>query len=776
MDSASQSPIGVATVGITDAKAAVLLARTSTGTDGGFRVQGLRPGRYGVRVFAIGYAPRELAPVALGPGSSSVDVGTVSLTASPIELQSLEVTSQQADVQLAPDRNTYVVRDMPTTKGGTALDVLRNVPSVDVDIDNSVSLRGNSGVVVQINGRPSPMKAAQLGNFLAQLPADIVDKVEVIPNPSAREDPTGVAGIINIVLKRRTDPGLSGTLTLSGATTGHADVGGSLGYRRGPLSLHGSYGFFRENRSRTDSIFRANRYLRPVTFLDESAFRHQRQNGHTLTTTAGYQLGKQDELSLESLFTTRGESESYDALYRDLDSARALAGLSDRLTLGSNRQYNLESTLGYQHSFRDKEHTLSSELRIVREQEDGPQHVRVRTLALNGTPIDTTVLESQTALDHGAETSLQLDYVRPLAGMVQLEAGYKGSLQRFHTALGTQVFDTALAAYLPDSSRTSDFTYHQDVHAIYALLDAQPGKFQLQGGARVERASTQFHLRTLRTTYDNRYYSVFPSALVAYDFDDAHQIKLSYSTRIKRPDDTDLLDPTPFYVDPLNRSIGNPFLKPEHIRAFELGLQRNGSRTTIQLTPYYRRTLDAVRQIRTIDTAGVVTRTFANVATSDAYGADGTIALHGGRLTGFLSATAFGQVNHGAASTPGLSYKTFGWSARTNASIRFSSTLDVQALVSYQAPMTVEQGRIAGRTRFSLAARQKLMRDQMSVTLRVIDPFNTSRERLTTSDSLFYQVSNRRRAIRGLLLSINWTFGNQEGKKKEPDNLLNGAD
>ena len=137
-------------------------------------------------------------------------------------------------MQLAPDRNTYVVRDMPTTRGGTALDVLRNVPSVDVDIDNIVSLRGNTGVIVQINGRPSPMKPAQLGNFLAQLPADMVDKVEVVPNPSAREDPTGAAGIINIVLKQEADAGTSGGLTVAGGTTGQVNIGANLGYQRGP--------------------------------------------------------------------------------------------------------------------------------------------------------------------------------------------------------------------------------------------------------------------------------------------------------------------------------------------------------------------------------------------------------------------------------------------------------------------------------------------------------------------------------------------------------------
>ena len=170
IDSATNTPISAATVDVKVAGAAASAAHAVTGADGSFRVEGLQPGHYSVRIRRLGYTPRPLPPIEVGPSSSSIDVGTVSLNAAPVQLQSLQVTGQKQEVLLAPDRNTYIVHDMPTTRGGTALDVLRNVPSVDVDIDNVVSMRGNTGVIVQINGRPSPLKPAQLGNFLSQLP------------------------------------------------------------------------------------------------------------------------------------------------------------------------------------------------------------------------------------------------------------------------------------------------------------------------------------------------------------------------------------------------------------------------------------------------------------------------------------------------------------------------------------------------------------------------------------------------------------------------------
>ena len=774
VDSATNTPIGAATVDVKIVGAATSAARAATGTDGSFRIEGLQPGRYSVRIRALGYTPRPLPPIELRLSSSNYDVGTVFLNAAPVQLQSLQVNGQKQEVQLAPDRNTYIVRDMPTTRGGTALDVLRNVPSVDVDIDNIVSLRGNTGVIVQINGRPSPLKPAQLGNFLAQLPADIVDKVEIVTNPSARDDPEGVAGIINIVLKEKPEAGKSGGLTIGAGTTGQVNVGGNVGYEQGPLSFYGSYGLMRDHRLRRDSIFRENLYQNPMTFLDEGGRRTQTPLMHTLTGSLDYTPSASDALSFETVYTTRVEAETYSVLYRNLNATRNLASLSDRFTRGTNHEFSFESALGYKHNFADKGHKLSSELRVTRDGEGGPTSIIARDLALDGTPTDTSALENQTPWAHPLEYSLKADYVRPLSSDLRLETGYKGSLQRFHTTLDTNVFDSAQSSYVPDPTRISDFTFHQAVNAAYGMLVAERGAFQFQGGVRVERASTQFNLQNGSSQYDNQYNSFFPSGLIAYHVDDEHQLKLSYSTRIRRPDDTDLLDPTPHLLDPLNISRGNPYLKPEHIRALEFGIQRSTDRMTVQVTPFYRHTLDAIRTIRTIDTTGVATRTFANVASTNAYGTDITVAMSGGRVSGFIGGSGFRQVSDAANLSPGFSARTFGWTARTNATFRASSTVDLQTLLSYQAPMIVEQGRNASRTRLSVAVRQKLMNDQMSVTLRMIDPLNTSLERSTTVDPLFYQVSDRRRLVRGLLLSVNWIFG--EAKKEKDREVIDTGD
>ena len=767
VNSASNTPFAGATVTVIAAGSQLTLARAASGPDGAFRITGLKPARYHVQIRALGYAPWDNPSVTVA--SASIDLGTIRLVSVALELESVAVTEKRQDVQLAPDRNTYVVRDMPAAKGGSALDILRTVPAVDVDIDNVVSLRGNSGVTVQINGRPSPLKPAQLGDFLAQLPADMVDKVEIIPNPSARDDPTGVAGIINLVLKEEVDAGTTGGAALAGATTGQVNAGVNYGYERRALSLYGSYGFLRDRRPRSEALFRENDYLTPLTYLDEFSTRLQARRIHTLTGSASYKLTGHDDVSLDLLASSRHDDESSGIVYRTLDAGNALAGVTDRLSSGTNQENDFDGALAITHAFAEKGHKLSAELRANRHSEGGPSAVAAHALSLTGAPLSTIDQETQQNLERPQENSLTVDYIRPIASGVRLETGYKGSFDHFHTALDTRVFAAARGTYMPDSSRTSDFMYQQDVNAAYGVLTGQRGKLQFQGGVRVEHASTQFHVASVPTPFDNAYTSIFPSALVAYNIDEATQVKLSYSARIKRPDDADLLDPIPHYADPLNLSRGNPYLKPEHTSAFELGLQRSMGKSTLQVTPFFRRTFDAVRTLRTIDSAGITTRTFANIATSDAYGGDVTLAASGTRLSGFVGSSAFRQVSNASNVAPDLSISTFGWRARANGAYRVSSTVDVQALFTYQAAMTVEQGRNASRTQFNLAARQKLMEDQLSLTLRVIDPFNTSHERSTTLDPHFSQTSNRARAIRGLLLSASWTFGKPEKGKDTID-------
>lgn len=773
---ADGAPLASATVQIIGIADTTAIARTAVRPDGSFRVSGIAYGRHRVLLRTLGFGPRAV-PFTLTAAAPAVDVGTIAMTVAATELQRLTITEQRERiVELAPDRNTYTVKDMPTTRGGNVIDVLRTVPSVDVDIDNLVSLRGNTGVIVQINGRPSPMKPAQLGNFLSQLPAAMVEKVEIIPNPSARDNPEGSAGIINIVLKKTVDAGSSGGLTLAEGTTGRTDVGGNVGYQRGPLTYFGSYGLSRDRRPRTESLARTNRFAIPLTFLEQAGRRDQTPLSHTISSSLRYTPRKQDQFATDILFSSRREPGTFDLQYRDLDAAHQLTGLRNRSSRSINDESNVEAALEHTHAFAGDDHELVTELRFVRASEGGPNDYRTQLRSLDGSALGDPARETTRTGERPTDRSLKIDYARPIGERVQFRSGYRGSLTQIHTFLDTRVAPTSFTDFVPDPTRTNDFTYRQTVHAAYGMLTGSSGPLQLQGGVRVEQADTRFELTRTATRFDNRYASVFPSALVSYKLDDARQIKLSYSTRIRRADDPDQLDPTPHYQDPLNLSRGDPYLKPEYIRALEFGFQRDANRTTFQLNPYYRHTIDAVRRIRRIDNSGVSNTTFANLASIDAYGADATLALRGGRLTGFVGSSAFRQSSNAANIGAGISARGMGWSARTNAAYRVSRTFDVQALVTYRARQVVEQGINLSQTRVNVAMRRKLAHDRVSLTLRVTDPFSTERERSITDDPRFYQSSDRFRRVRGLLLNVTWNFGKPiKGQKGDEIDLTGSA-
>ena len=774
VDAATGQPIRSASVEVRNAEGG-LVTGALTGADGAFRIQGVRPGRYSLRVAALGHTPASRPGVAIG--ADVADAGTIRLAASALAIEGLTVTAERREASLAPDRNTYTLRDMPAAAGGNAVDALRNVPSVEVDIDGKVSLRGNENVVVQINGRPSPMRGEQLGAFLAQLPANMVDRVEVIPNPSAKFDPEGMAGIVNVVLKQNTDLGTSGGITAGGGSTGQLNVSGNLGYQKGALTLFGNYGFMRDSRETAGSTLRENRFLSPLTFVEQRSTGEMSPMSHTLNTSAEYKLGARDLLSTSLLLTSRtGDRRDFN-LSRDFDAARSLVGMRDRRAREEASEFGLDYVLGYRHTVRPRQNEFSAELRFNRDHEDELLRTTEQDLLPDGTTFDgLALLENQGTDERTRNWSLQADYTRPLGERVRLETGYRGTLRRLSSDYARSLFSYDANQFLADATRSNEFAYDEQVHAAYGVLGGSVGKFDLQGGLRLERASTEFDLATTGESFANGYGSFFPSALVAFNLSDERQLKASYSKRVERPR-TWQLNPFGRVEDALNVSRGNPFLKPEYTHSFEVGFQQSGRMGTLQVTPFFRHTTDAVRRYTTVnDSSGVATATFLNVATTDSYGTDFNGSVRLGRLTGFGGVSAFRQVTDASNVGSDLGSDAFGWSARANATLRLTPRLDAQGFLMYRAPMATEQGRISGRSMFNLALRQKLMGDRASVSLRVVDPFNQMRFRSLTDDEDLYQESERRMGARGVFLSFSYNFGQQPRVRREQQPDRGGDD
>ena len=774
-------PVPGASAAVRSARDSALVGGAFAGDDGVFRVDGLPAGRYVVRIRVMGFAPVDRNDVEVSAANSAVNLGTIALTPVATVLSDVTVTGAQTDVAISPDRTSYNVKDTPAASGGSAVDVLRTVPSVEVDGDNKVSLRGNENVVVQINGRLSPMRGEALGNFLAQLPSNLVSRIEVVPNPSAKNDPEGMAGILNIVLKENTDLGTSGGITAGGSSTGQMNASGNLGYQRGALTLFANYGFMRESRDITGFIDRAGLQSGLVPYLDASVAGRNTGFSNTLNASADYKLSAKDALSTNLVVSDRAPTRTNDNLYRELDVNRDITSSYLQSKLMTGKELSLDYALNFKHTTAQPGDGLSTDLRVNRGHDSDDVLLTNQALSTtNGAASGIPALETNLTEERATQWTLQSDFTRTLGGSTKLETGYKGTIRKIDNDLAVASSTDGGSTYTNDLTQSNAFLYDERVNAVYGVLSQTLGVLDLQAGLRAERVSTGFDLSNTNEHFDNDYTSLYPSAIAAYNVTPTSQLKLSYSKRVSRPDMRQL-NPFGFREDALNRFAGNPALRPEYTHAFELGLQQAFSHGTMQVTPFARHTVNAIRFIRTIDDAGVSTTTFANVATSDQYGADVNGSLRLGPITGFGGFSAFQQVTDASNLAADASNKSFGWTARSNLTMKLSPTLDVQAFAMYRAPMKVELGRMKAMSMVNLALRQKVMGDKASVTFRVQDPFNTMRMGVVTDDGRYLQASQRRFGARAAFLSFSWNFGQQprmskpRGEEREESPSPDGA-
>ena len=764
LDAANNAPLTIASIEVRSRGDSALVTGAVVGRDGAFRVQGLRPGSYFLKVTALGYASQHSDVLTIAAGAPRANAGSIKLARSAVAIQGIEVTAERAPVAIAPDRNAYRAKDVAPA-AGNASEVLQVVPSVEVDADGKVSLRGNENVAVQINGRPAPIRGAQLGGYLKQLPANMVERVEVIPNPSAKYDPEGMAGIINIVLKENADLGMSGGLTLSAATEERYTASGNVGYQSGPLTTFLTYGFNSDERDVTgiNDRERHDALSTPLSFTNQVIAGSNTSFGHNFNATVDYKLSPKDMLSNALLVNVRGSGDESLMKYSELNGTRLLQSRYDRSRNAETDGLMVDYTLAFKRTLEPQRHELATELRLNRS--DNEDFTRLwRQPLTTGGQLDGGLLELETnqqdALNY--QLTAQADYTRTLGAKTKLETGYKGTgrwLDNDYTVLK----DALGTGSWIESDLSNQFEFDEQVHAVYGVVSRPLGKLDVQAGLRAEYASRDFALADSAQSFPYDYTSLFPSGVLSYKLGESSQVKASYSRRIRRPG-TQELNPFPVFFDLQNVFLGNPELNPEYTDAIELGFQRSGKLGSLQVSPFYRHTSDVIRFIiNTADTVAareVTSISFKNLATGDSWGTDvnGSVRL-GQKFSGFASFNVFKMVTEGTGGESSLSSDAVTWSGRVNGTVNLSANTSLQAFYMYRAPMNIEGGRFSGMSLSNFSLRQKLRGDKASVTLRVQDPFNTMRFRVEAGDDNITQITERRFNARAAYLTFQYNFG-----------------
>lgn len=769
LGSDSRDALPTATVAVLSLPDSVLVTGTTADADGRFAIERLAPGRYFVRVSFVGYEPFASEPFTITPGNPRIELAAISLAPVAAMLEGVQVEAERAEVAFEIDRTVYNTRDHIAARGGNATDLLQNIPAIEVDVDGRVSLRGNQNVGILINGKPAPARGDFLTTFLQQIPADLVERVEVLPNPSAKFDPEGMAGMINIVLKQGSELGTSGGVILSAGTADERNASGSLNVQKGPWTVFSNYGFRSEDRSSNGYNFRENRYLDPLTFREQNSVGQRSSRSHVGSIAADYAIDPKSTWSVSGLVSRRDGSSDDLNRYVELGTPVDATGRYDRIAANSGSGTNVDLSTGFRRVTQPSERELTAELRFNRSVNGNFDRFTENLVSLDGN--ETTGLREQSRDDLDVrenEWNGQVDWIRPLAGL-KLETGYKGTARSMQNDLLTERMDLATGVFSTDVTRTNAFAYDEQVHAAYALVSGRVAGLDVQAGLRAEQALTAFDLFTSGETFDGDYRSLFPSGVVAWKPAAARQVKLSYSKRVNRPR-TSMLNPFTSYADPQNLFAGNPYLRPEYTHAFELGLQQFSRTGSLSITPYFRRTVDQMERFKTVNEDGTSLTTWRNYDRSDSYGAEVIGSLRVGRsLSGFASFDAYRIVTDASGIDDGLGSNAFSWSARANLTWTVREGLDVQAFYLYRAPRDVAQGRISSFTVANLSIRQKLMDDKASLTLRVSDPLDRMGFRFEIDSPTFYQLGERRWESRRATLSFSYNFGQAPKRSQRTD-------
>ena len=756
---AEGKPLAAVAITIRSAADSAIVTGVLTDKDGGFRIDGLPAGRYIARVSLIGYKPRSSEVIELNAQKPLQELGVVKLEVAAVQLNAVEaVTEKSQAVVIEADKTTYNTKSMPAAAGST-IDVLRAVPEIEVDVNNNVKLRGNQAVALHINGRPAPLRGEQLANFLQQLPGNRVKSVEVMPNPSAKHDPEGMGGIVNLVLKDDLDLGLSGSLSANASTRNYQYANARLNYQKGRLTLFTGLG---GNLSRNESRnwdFRTNLVTNPVSSIEQNSEHDNSGRGFNLDWTAELKVGKQAHVWSNAWgFWNTSENEGLLA-YGILDAAKVVRDRYDRVQLGEWSYGNFDVGLGFKQIFVPQKQELTINGNFSHNDNTNNSELTKLFIMAAGLPVDRPVeLTYNDVISGGGYRSVQADYFRPVLGKARIDVGYRLALRESDNDNALRIFESE-SATSPREAQRAAYDFDETFNSIYTTLGGPIGKFTAQIGLRAELVNMHFDSRTSEHEFDKEYNTLFPSLNVAYNFKPGRAIRLLYSKRIGRPS-IYYLNPNVPSTDPLNITVGNPDLRPSYTQSFSMDFSYTGSKGTVRVAPYFRRSDDLPERIRTVNAQGVAINRYENVASAQQYGSSLTLSIRStGKLSGSLNFNAYRDERDGSNISTGLRRSAFMWSGGGNIGYKVTPTLTAQAYGNYFPSQQILQGRASGFGHMSLGMRQQLWGTKGSLSLNLNDPLNLQKYNSDTRDVTYIQRSRSSYTSRVASLGITYNFG-----------------
>jgi len=762
IDAEFQTPLEYANIILYARTDSVLVTGTITDQNGIFVLTAIRPGTYFVEINFIGYQATFIEDIGISRADKNIDLGEIMLRQAVLLLEGAEVVADKPAIEYRIDKKVINVSKQYTAVSGTAVDVLENVPSVSVDIEGEVSLRGSSNFTVLINDRPTVLDPQEA---LQQIPASTIDNIEIITNPSARYDPDGTSGIINIITKKGGITGTSGIVNLNVGLDEKYGADFLTNYKTGNLNLH--FGADYNTRHYPGTTETENRtWVNDTTYYFNSY--GDSRWGRTFYSLRGgldLHLTPRDILGSSVRFGDRsmgGES--------DLDYEEWSVPGSDRLRYTSINDVEraggfYEVIMDYRHNFTRSGHVLSGQ--AVYSGRDGEEETTNELFDVDG-----NITGGQRSTEDGPSDRLRvkLDYTLPLGEEDQFESGYQSRLRRTEDITRSYTYDQVNGEYelLPEFSNSTEYT--RDIHSLYTMYSGFIGRLNYQGGLRGEYTDRSTELASTGEKYIIDRWDYFPTAHISYKHSDIHQTMGSYTRRINRPRGW-YLEPFETWTDAYNVRKGNPALKPEYIDSYELGYQANLGSNLFSVEAYYRVTHNKIERVRTVYAPNIILHTMENVGTDYAFG---TELMSDISVLDWWNLNLMGNIYdyriEGVLYQESFSQESFDWSMRLNNTLKFSKRTRIQINGVYRSATVTAQGRRGGFFTTDAAVKHDFVDGKLSATLQLRDILNTAKYEFTSEGPNFsyYRLSDRKSPM--VTLTVTYNFNNHKPERRQRSN------
>lgn len=764
IDQETRQPLEYATIVLTSVSSKKITGGL-TNDKGEYNIT-IPKGKYNISIEFISFKTYHISNKVI---NENTDFGTILLTVDSENLDEIEIIAEKTTVEIRLDKKIYNVGKDLTVRGGTASDVLDNVPSVSVDVEGNVALRGNDNVRILINGKPSGLVGLNSTEALRQLPAEAIEKVEVITSPSARYDAEGTAGILNIILRRSKLEGLNGAITTNIAYPNSAGISGNLNYRIGDFNFFTTSGYsYRES---PGNSFTSTNYINNSNLLFEEERKFDRTSkGYNINAGVEWYLNKTTSITTSILYQNRDQKRNTtnNIFQRD---ANAIETRTFRLDQQVEDDNTIQYSINFDKRFKKDGERLTFDFQYEESNEDEDALITQ----------DGIEKENVKIIENQEKILLQTDYVLPIRENSQFELGYRGNFNTLNTDY--KVEDIVSGVPILNTSLSNNLIYKEYINAFYTQYGSKIKKFSYLLGLRMEATQITIDQLTSNEHEVKNYTKFFPTINLGYEINENQSIMLGYNRRIRRPRSRNI-NPFPSRSSATNLYVGNPNLDPSFSNGIDLGYLNRLGKLTLNSSIYYQHATGVFSRI-TEDTGETtiiggeeisIIRTIPiNLASNDRYGFEFNITYSPSRkwrLNG--SFNLFKSVVKGEYEGQNFDADNTSWNIRLNNKITLPGKIDWQTRISYRGPRVNAQNKRKGVFISNLAFSKDLFKEKASLAFNINDVFNSGKSITETVVPNFFTRTNEFQwRQRSYTLSFTYRF-KQEKKRQERNR--NGED